>query len=122
VLFELDKQGGYTLVLPPWSSGVLKLRGKAMRIADLWRKQARSSGKDGPLRLPLDASARGKLVLGETALLFQFAPPAPPPPQGPVPAGVPGRGPSPGCRASSCRRCSRACCCSARGSSTWRTS
>jgi hypothetical protein len=85
VLFELDKQGGYTLVLPPWSSGVLKLRGKAMRIADLWRKQARSSGKDGPLRLPLDASARGKLVLGETALLFQFAPPAPPPRKDPFP-------------------------------------
>lgn len=85
VLFELDKQGGYTLVLPPWSSGVLKLRGKALRIADLWRKQARSGGKDGPLRLPLDASARGKLVLGETALLFQFAPPAPLPPKDPFP-------------------------------------
>lgn len=81
VLFELDKQGGYTLVLPPWSSGLLKLRGKAMRIADLWRKQA----KDGPLRLRLDASARGKLVLGETALLFQFAPPAPVPPKEPFP-------------------------------------
>lgn len=81
VLFELDKQGGYTLVLPPWSSGLLKLRGKAMRIADLWRKQS----KDGPLRLRLDPSARGKLVLGETALLFQFAPPAPVPPKEPFP-------------------------------------
>ncbi len=81
VLFELDKQGGYTLVLPPWSSGVLKLRGRAVRIADLWRKQS----KDGPLRLALDASARGKLVLGETALLFQFAPPAPVPPKVPFP-------------------------------------
>ena len=81
VLFELDKQGGYTLVLPAWSSGLLKLRGKAMRIADLWRKQS----KDGPLRLRLDPSARGKLVLGETALLFQFAPPAPVPPKEPFP-------------------------------------
>lgn len=81
VLFELDKQGGYTLVLPPWASGLLKQRGKAMRIADLWRKQA----KDGPLRVRLDTSARGKLVLGETALLFQFAPPAPVPPKDPFP-------------------------------------
>ncbi|MBA3547402.1 MAG: AgmX/PglI C-terminal domain-containing protein [Nannocystis sp.] len=81
VLFELDKQGGYTLVLPPWSSGVLKLRGRAVRVADLWRKQS----KDGPLRLALDPSARGKLVLGETALLFQFAPPAPVPPKVPFP-------------------------------------
>lgn len=80
-LFEYDPQGGYTLVLPPWSSGVLKQRGKATRVADLWRKQ----GKDGPLRLRLDASARGKLVLGETALLFQFAPPAPPPRKDPFP-------------------------------------
>ena len=85
VLFELDKDGGYTLVLPPWAGGVLKQRGRATRVADLWRKQARRDAKGGALRLRLDATSKGKLVLGETALLFQFAPPAPPVRKDPFP-------------------------------------
>jgi hypothetical protein len=88
VLFELGKDGGYTLVLPPSAGGVLSLRGRGTRIADLWRKQARRDPKTNqpaPLRLRLDPSARGKLVLGETALLFQFAPPAIPPRKDPFP-------------------------------------
>lgn len=88
VLFELGKDGAYTLVLPPSAGGVLSLRGRGTRVADLWRKQARRDPKTNayaPLRLRLDASARGKLVLGETALLFQFAPPAPPPRKDPFP-------------------------------------
>ncbi len=86
VLFELDKDGGYTLVLPPWTGGVLSLRGRASKVADLWRKQARRDPKaTGALRLRLDPTARGKLVFGETALLFTFAPPAPPPRKDPFP-------------------------------------
>lgn len=85
VLFELDKDGGYTLVLPPWAGGVLKQRGRALRVADLWRKQARRDAKASALRLRLDPTSKGKLVLGETALLFQFAPPAPPVRKDPFP-------------------------------------
>lgn len=89
VLFEYDaSDGSYTLVLPPAASGVLSLRGRGSKIADLWRKQARrdpKSATSGVLRLRLDPTAKGKLVLGETALLFQFAPPAPPPRKDPFP-------------------------------------
>ncbi len=85
VLFELDKEGGYTLVLPPWAGGVLKQRGRATRVADLWRKQARRDTKASTLRVRLDPTSKGKLVLGETALLFQFAPPAPPVRKDPFP-------------------------------------
>lgn len=84
-LFEYGPDGAYTLVLPPWTGGVLSLRGRATKVADLWRKQARRDGKDGPIRLRLDPSAKGKLVFGETALLFQFAPPAPPVRKDPFP-------------------------------------
>jgi len=91
VLFEYGKDGSYTLVLPPTAGGVLSLKGRGTKIADLWRKQARRDPKTGAattpanLRLRLDPSARGKLVLGETALLFQFAPPAPPVRKDPFP-------------------------------------
>jgi hypothetical protein len=86
VLFELGSDGAsYTLVLPPQVTGVLKLRGKPLRVAELWKKQARRDPRALSVRLPLDATAKGKLVLGETALLFQFAPPAPPPPRDPFP-------------------------------------
>ncbi len=84
-LFEYGPDGAYTLVLPPWTGGVLSLRGRATKVAELWRKQARRDGKDGPIRLRLDPSAKGKLVFGETALLFQFAPPAPPVRKDPFP-------------------------------------
>ncbi len=84
-LFEYGPDGAYTLVLPPWTGGVLSLRGRATKVADLWRKQARRDAKGGPLRLRLDPSAKGKLVFGETALLFQFAPPAPPVRRDPFP-------------------------------------
>ncbi|MBK9758248.1 MAG: AgmX/PglI C-terminal domain-containing protein [Nannocystis sp.] len=84
-LFEYGKDGAYTLVLPPWTGGVLSLRGRGTKVAELWRKQARRDPKGGSLRLRLDPTAKGKLVFGETALLFQFAPPAPPPRKDPFP-------------------------------------
>jgi hypothetical protein len=84
-LFELGDDGAYTLVIPPHVSGVLSLRGRTSKIADLWRKQVRRDPKTTAVRLRLDPTAKGKLTLGETALLFQFAPPAPPVPKDPFP-------------------------------------
>jgi hypothetical protein len=90
VLFEYGKDGAYTLVLPPAAGGVLSLKGRGTKVADLWRKQVRrdpkaAAGAPTTLRVRLDPSAKGKLVLGETALLFTFAPPAPPPRKDPFP-------------------------------------
>lgn len=85
VLFECGDDGSYTLVLPPHTKGVLSLRGKGTRIAELWKKQARRGPKPEALRMRLDPSARGKLVFGETALLFRFAAPAPPVRRDPFP-------------------------------------
>ena len=86
VLFECADDGSYTLVVPPHASGVLSLRGKGLRISKLREKQARSGRRPAPLRVRLDPSARGKLVLGETALLFRFASPAPPVRKDPFPS------------------------------------
>ncbi len=79
-LFELGKDGTYTLQVPPNTKGVLSLRGRGMRVAELWRRQFGQAPPSSRqvLRIPLDPSAKGKLVLGETALLFRFAAPAPP--------------------------------------------
>lgn len=84
-LFELAEDGSYTLVIPPHVGGVLSLRGKASKVADLWRRQVRRDPKTTAVRLRLDPTAKGKLLLGDTALLFQFAPPAPPVPKDPFP-------------------------------------
>ncbi len=84
-LFELGEDGVYTLVIPPHVSGVLSLRGKSSKVAELWRKQARRDPKTKAVRLRLDPTAKGKLTLGETALLFQFASPAPPVHKDPFP-------------------------------------
>ena len=66
------QDGRYVLVLPPRSGGQLVMKGKAIKIADLWRKQLRADPKAQSLRLQLDPSARGKLDLGETTLLCFF--------------------------------------------------
>jgi hypothetical protein len=79
------QDGRYVLVLPPRAGGQLVMKGKAIKIADLWRKQLRADPKSQSLRVQLDPSARGKLDLGETTLLFQFAAPAPAPPKLPFP-------------------------------------
>lgn len=79
------QEGRYVLDLPPRTGGQLVMKGKAIRVADLWRKQLRADPNSRSLRIQLDPSARGKLDLGETTLLFQFAAPAPVPPKPPFP-------------------------------------
>ena len=78
-------EGVYVLDLPPRTAGQLVMRGRSVQIADLWKKQLRADPRARSLRVALDPSARGKLDLGETTLLFQFAAPAPVPPKDPFP-------------------------------------
>jgi len=64
-LFERSASGAFTLIVPPGARGRLALAAGSVDLAEL----AGSS-------IALDAGARGKLVLGETTLLFQLVPAA----------------------------------------------
>ena len=64
-LFERSATGAFTLLVPEGARGRLSL---SAGVVDLAQVVGTS--------LPLDASARGKLVLGGTTLLFQLVPPA----------------------------------------------
>ncbi|MBK8263657.1 MAG: AgmX/PglI C-terminal domain-containing protein [Nannocystis sp.] len=75
------EEGRYVLDLPDGVQGELTIRGKKASVSRLRSKQ---QGKS--LRIRLDPSARGKLLLGETTLLFHFVDPALIEPRAPFPA------------------------------------
>jgi hypothetical protein len=64
-LFQRDAAGTFTLVVPEGARGRLALTAGAVDLAQV-----------AGTSIPLDASARGKLILGTTTLLFQLVPPA----------------------------------------------
>jgi len=64
-LFERTASGAFTLLVPAGATGRLALAAGSVDLAE-------AAGSS----IPLDASARGKLVLGETTLLFQLVPAA----------------------------------------------
>ncbi len=71
-----DYSGGrYFLDLPPNVRGKISLGKKAYTVSQLRKK----FGARQNLRVQLSTRARGKLLVGETTLLFQFAPPKPVP-------------------------------------------
>jgi hypothetical protein len=77
-----DYRGGqYFLDLPPNVRGKISLGKKAYTVSELRKK----FGGRSNLRLELGAKAKGKLLLGETTILFQFAPPKPVPKKAPFP-------------------------------------
>jgi len=80
-LFEASDEG-YTLRLAPGMAGRLAQGGSVHQIDEL----ARASSVRAPAQLRLTPDARGKLVIGDTTLLFQLvpAPPAHPRPQLPM--------------------------------------
>ncbi|MFZ6184958.1 AgmX/PglI C-terminal domain-containing protein [Nannocystis pusilla] len=84
VLF-IVQEGRYVLDLPPRVGGQLVMRGRSVNLGQLWRKRLREDPRARSLRVVLDPSARGKLDVGETTLLFQFAAPQPVPPKPPFP-------------------------------------
>lgn len=71
-MFEF-RQGRYFLDLPASAKGKLSLGSKAITVGKL-REQL---GGGDRLRVVLDPRAKGKLVIGETTVLFQFAEPKP---------------------------------------------
>ena len=72
-----DYQGGqYFLDLPVNARGRISMRGRVATVPELRRRH----GHGTKLRVRLDPSARGKIRLGETTILFRFDRPARRPP------------------------------------------
>lgn len=77
-----DYQGGqYFLDLPVNARGRISMRGRVATVPELRRRH----GHGTKLRVRLDPSARGKIRLGETTILFRFDRPARRPPILPFP-------------------------------------
>ncbi len=79
-LFDL-RQGAYFLDLPPGARGKVRVGKKAVSVKSLRQRY----GKGDTCRIKLDPRAKGKLRLGQTTLVFQFAEPKPVPPKLPFP-------------------------------------
>jgi hypothetical protein len=80
-LFDL-RQGAYFLDLPAEARGKVRVGKKAVSVKKLRQRY----GKGNTCRIKLDPRAKGKLRLGQTTLVFQFAKPKPVPPKLPFPA------------------------------------
>jgi hypothetical protein len=74
------RQGRYFLDLPPGVKGKLSLGSKTITVSALRQQQGGER-----CRVVLDPRSKGKLLLGETTILFQFAAPKPIPPRVPFP-------------------------------------
>jgi hypothetical protein len=79
-LFDFH-QGRYVLDLPAHAKGKISLGNKTITVSELRRQY----GNAERVRVVLDPRAKGKLLLGESTVLFQFAPPKPLPPRLPFP-------------------------------------
>jgi hypothetical protein len=82
-LFDF-RDGVYFLDLPPHARGKISLGKKAATITQLRKR----FGRGDRLRVKLNPQAKGKLILGDTTLLFQFADPAPVPRREALPEGL----------------------------------
>ena len=87
-LFEMD-QGKYTLKFSESMDGRISLGGKVMSL-DSVRSQGHAKSKGNLYELPLTENTRGKVLLGEITLLFQFVTPPPVQPRPQLPPSVRG--------------------------------
>jgi hypothetical protein len=78
------RDGKYFLDLPPHARGKISLGKKAATLTQLRKR----FGRGDRLRVKLNSQAKGKLIVGDTTLLFQFAEPAPVPKKDPLPQGL----------------------------------
>ena len=86
-MFEV-KDGKYFLQFTQRMNGRFSIQGELKELKDLRNGAAKKKGKFS--LFPLDDSARGKIVLGDTAILFQFVMPPPIQPRPQLPAAVRG--------------------------------
>lgn len=75
------RAGRYFLDLPAHAKGKLSLGSKAITVTELRNRY----GGGSRLRVALDPRAKGKLLIGESTVLFQFTDPKPIPPKLPFP-------------------------------------
>ena len=87
-LFEMN-QGKYTLKFSESMDGRISLGGKVMSL-DNARTQGHANAKNNLFELPLTENTRGKVLLGEVTLLFQFVTPPPVQPRPQLPPSVRG--------------------------------
>jgi TonB family protein len=90
-LFPLFRSGrkGWELCFDPRFSGRIGSSRAVETLTEVRERQAQRRGQRS--LLPLGRSARGKIELGETAILFQVVALPPPPPRPRLPASVRGR-------------------------------
>ena len=87
-LFELH-QGKYSLVFTDTMDGRVSVGNEVMSLDQL-RQSGRVAPRGKLLRLDLDDNSRGKVLLGEVTLLFQFVAPPPIQPRPQLPPSVRG--------------------------------
>lgn len=75
------RQGAFFLDVPPNARGKVSMGRKAFTIGGLRKR----FGQGDKLRIKLNARAKGKLLLGDSTLIFQFAAPKKLPPRLPFP-------------------------------------
>ena len=82
------KDGKYALQFTERMNGRFSMKGELNELSDIRKRGAKKKGKF--YSFPLDDTARGKIVLGDTAVLFQFVTPPPIQPRPQLPAAVRG--------------------------------
>lgn len=88
-LFELQSGGQYQLVFSDTMDGRVSVDNKVMAL-DQVKQQGRAQQKGKLYRLGLNDASRGKVLLGEITLLFQFVAPPPVQPRPQLPPSVRG--------------------------------
>lgn len=87
-LFEIS-QGQYRLRFSETMDGRVSLKGKVMAL-DQIRKEGHARARGNLFELPLTEESRGKVLLGEITLLFQFVTPPPVQPRPQLPPSIRG--------------------------------
>lgn len=80
LLFEAQKGQGYTLAFTDKMQGQVAVDGKAVEF-ELLKTQGLVKKRGADYALPLNEQSKGRVVVGEITLLFQFVPLPPPPPK-----------------------------------------